>query len=417
MNESVDAVLAAAIWHDPIARQVVTDLPESVIDGAQRQRVLDALTSLMDAGATVDPFVVMARIRDQRQPGWDAALRHLNELVTLPSAPVTVGWHLSRLRQEAARTALRVVGAQVSQLADDADPFEASLVARDRLERVDLGSGSAPPSMADRLGAWLDALEAGDTTRTLPTGFRDVDALLSGGLRPGQLVVVGARPGVGKSILLGDLARAAVGRGARVLWHSLEMPVSEVQDRMGAAICRVPLDRLGSRSRDVWDRVESRTSDLALPTLHVEDRPSVTVGDVHRTARAVRPDLLLIDYLQLIQPAKASGNRQEDVAGISRALKLLARDLRCPVVVAAQLNRALTSRSDTKPRLSDLRESGAIEADADVVLLLDRDPDDETQGTTAEVLVAKNRGGPTGTVSLAFMGHYASFGSLWRTAS
>lgn len=411
---SVDAVLTAAVWDDTAARRVAAHLPVEVVEGATQQRIVDAIGSLIDDGVPVDPTTVMARVRDQHLPGWDQALNHLLELVTSPIPAGTLGWHLDRLQQQAARQRLRTLAGRMSQHADDGDPADVVTLAREQLDRIDLGAASTPPSLADLTESYLQRLETADTTQTLPTGFADLDRMLAGGLRAGQLVVVGGRPAAGKSLLLAGFARAAAARGARSLLHSLEMPRQEVWDRHTASVASVPLDRIVSRrlTDDDWSRIGRTLPTISDVTVHVDDRPSVTVADVTRTARGMRPDLILIDYLQLLRPAKASGSRQEDVAGLSRALKLLARDLRCPVVVAAQLNRGQTQRADAAPRMSDLRESGAIEADADVVLLLHRDPGDETLGTTAQLIVAKNRSGETGTLQLAFLGHYARFGPL-----
>lgn len=413
VDPSVAALLSAAVWDDGTARHVAPLMPEETVSGSPMV-VLSAVRALVETGVPVEPSSVHCRIVDDRLPGWDDARRWLLDLLSEPSTG-TPGWHLDRLRQIAARDRLTALSVTVAQAARG-DLHDAVHTIRERLDRVDLGASTAPPTLADLTQAAMDRLEAGDTTRTLSTGIADLDRLLGGGLRPGQLVVIGARPGVGKSVLITDLARAATTRGARVLLHSLEMPREEVWARHAAATCRVPLDRLMSATPtdDDWLRVGRGLAGTADDRLHVDDRPAVTVGDVAATGRTVGPDLLCVDYLQLLRVAKPSGSRQEDVAGLSRGLKLLARDLRCPVVVAAQLNRGQTNRADTRPRMSDLRESGAIEADADVVLLLDRDDDDDTHGTTGRLDVAKNRSGARGVVELAFHGAFASFEALPR---
>lgn len=419
VDPSVTALLAAAVWDDGTARHVAPLVPDETVSGAALV-VLTAVRALVDLGVPVEPSSVHCRIVDDRMAGWDDARRWLLDLIGAPTPVGTVGWHLDRLRQQAARDRLTALATTVAQVAQGSELHDAVHTIRERLDRVDLGASTAPPSLADLTDAALNRLESGDTTRTLSTGLADLDKLLGGGLRPGQLVVVGARPGVGKSCLLTDLARAATNRGARVLLHSLEMARDEVWARHASATCRVPLDRLMSAAlnEDDWTRIGRSLASASDDRLHVDDRPGVTVSDIAATARTVGPDLLGIDYLQLVRVAKPSGSRQEDVAGLSRGLKLLARDLRCPVVVAAQLNRGQTNRADSTPRMSDLRESGAIEADADVVLLLDRDDDDDTHGTTGRLDVAKNRSGPRGVVELAFHGAFASFASLhkWEQA-
>lgn len=416
MNASVTALLSAAVWHDEAARRVAVDLPTEVVNGPH-SRILEAVQALVTEGVTVDPTTVLARLT--RMPGAEDAARALVELVTAGPHVGTVGWHLDQVHEDAARIRLRALGTAVEQAAETEDLHSAVGMLRERFDRVNLGTSTAPPTVADVVDDYLAGLDAHITARVLPTGLLDLDDLLGGGLRDGQLVVVGARPGVGKTVLLGGFAcHAALRESARVLLRSLEMSRTEVLTRYVSSETKVPLAHLISQdvTDDDWTSIARRLPALMSGHLHVDDRADLTVAGLHQQARSLRPDLIVVDYLQLIRPGKATGNRQEDVAAMTRALKLMARDLHCPVVIAAQLNRALTDRKDQTPRLSDLRESGAIEADADVVILLDRDPNDDTMGTTARALVEKNRSGPTGRVDLAFHGHYARFEALRWTA-
>lgn len=256
----------------------------------------------------------------------------------------------------------------------------------------------------------------------LPTGWADLDDMLTGGLRPGHLVIIGARPSVGKSLVATELARQVAARGTGVLFASLEMSCDEVTNRIAASMTRVPLSTLtGGRANDEeMDRLGTLLARVADWPLHIDDRASVGVagirgraGDLARTPRGL--GLVVVDYLQLITPPDLRAPREQQVASFSRALKLLAKDLGVPVVALSQINRAPMMRADKRPLMSDLRESGAIEADADEILLLHREDEDPEE---LEVNVVKNRHGETGTVYLTWMPHVGTIGNrAWGAAS
>jgi replicative DNA helicase len=409
---SVDAVLRSAVHDDACARRAVADMPSEVVGGIPRQPVWSALTELVTEGVVIDPNVVLARVMACREPGWDDAARWMASLIEGGPAAGTLGWHLDRLAEEATRLRLVALSVSTAQAAEQDDIGGAVEFLRERLDRVRIGGTITPPTLADLVPEFLERLETQDTSRVLSTGLSDLDSLLNGGLRAGQLVIVGARPGVGKSVLLGDMARhAALHQDARVAFYALEMDRQELTARFVSAQTRVSLSHISRREcTDAdWSRIARATAPLSHGHLHIIDEAMQTVDSITTGARGIRPDLLVVDYLGLVTSKGKASNRQEEVAALSRGLKRAARDLGCPVVVAAQLNRGLESRTDPTPRLSDLRESGGIEADADVVILLDRREDDETMGTTARAHVAKNRSGPTGAVDLAFLGSYVTF--------
>jgi replicative DNA helicase len=258
-----------------------------------------------------------------------------------------------------------------------------------------------------------------DPSAARRTGWGDLDAMIRG-WRPGALYVVAARPGNGKSIVaLNSALRVAV--DTPVLFHNLEMSRAELQERALSAWSGVGHERFHTGADPTareWAKLHEARERLAGMTLVVDDRPGVGVADVAARARSVIDrhgslGLVVIDYLQLVTPARSGRrdeNRQEQVAAMTRSLKLLAKELRVPVLLCAQLNRQGDSRADSRPRLSDLRESGAIEQDADVVMLLHREVDVDPQQENPragelELAVAKNRHGPTGVVRLAWRAH------------
>ena len=258
----------------------------------------------------------------------------------------------------------------------------------------------------------------------LATGFTELDQMLAG-LQPSDFVVVAGRPAMGKSSLALCLAEhAAVVQKVPVAIFSLEMSKEHVVQRMLCSHARINAHsvRTGMLSTSDWPKLTQAAGKLSEAPLFIDDTPGLSSLELRAKARRLRSrhgiGLLILDYLQLMEERTQSENRQQEIAVISRNLKALARELQVPVVAVSQLSRAPERRETFRPRLSDLRESGAIEQDADVVLMLFREdyynPTDENQGT-AEVIVAKQRNGPTGSVKLAFLKEYTRFENLAHT--
>jgi replicative DNA helicase len=274
------------------------------------------------------------------------------------------------------------------------------------------------------LGRTFDELERlyerGESITGVATGYRDIDEQLSG-LQPSNLVVVGARPSMGKTAFALGLASHAAMQGTPVLFFSLEMGHLEIAQRVLCAEARVDATRLrnGRLLDSDWGKISSAIGRIGTAKLYVDDNPNVTVMDIRAKARRMRSreglGLVVVDYLQLMRSPSGAENRQVEISEISRGLKILARELRIPVVALSQLSRALETRSDKRPVLADLRESGAIEQDADVVMFIYRDdvhnPDSQAKGT-AEINIAKHRNGPIGSATLAFVSTYARFANM-----
>jgi replicative DNA helicase len=274
----------------------------------------------------------------------------------------------------------------------------------------------------------LDSIDRATTPPTnenrVPTGFMDLDSLLSGGWAPGQLVVVGARPAMGKSTVAQDFARgAAIQHKIPTLFESLEMSKSELSDRILSAEARIALHHLknGIATDDDMVRAARRAPDIAAAPLWINDGALLSLpllrGRIRNLVRSHGLRLVIVDYLQLMQAPKAE-NRQQAVAEISRNLKLIARDFGITVIVLCQLNRGPEQRQEKKPLVSDLRESGAIEQDADIVILLHREdayvPESPRAGE-ADLIVGKHRNGPTATITVAFQGHFSRFVDMAQT--
>jgi replicative DNA helicase len=259
----------------------------------------------------------------------------------------------------------------------------------------------------------------------IPTGFTDLDSLFSGGLTAGQMIVIGARPAMGKSTLAQDFGRgAAIRAKIPTLIESLEMSRGDLSDRILCAEARIPLHHLRQGIVNDVDmaRAVRRVQDVIRDApLFINDGALLSLASLRaRVRNLVRTKglrLVIVDYLQLMQVGRAD-NRQQAVADLSRGLKLLAKDFGIAVVVLCQLNRGPEQRTEKKPQVSDLRESGAIEQDADIVILLHREDayDKESpRAGEADLIVGKHRNGPTATITAAFQGHYARFCDMAAT--
>jgi replicative DNA helicase len=284
---------------------------------------------------------------------------------------------------------------------------------------------STPKLVRDIIGGALERSVTPPTREdVVPTGFIDLDSLLSGGFKPGQVVVVAARPSVGKSTLgLGFARAAAIHNGIPTLFESLEMGEAELSDNILSAEARVPLHHI---KQGLVDDAGVQREARAMPRineapLYLNDSSELSLpmlrGRIRHLIRTAGLRLVIIDYLQLMDAPKAE-NRQAEVSKLTRGLKLMAKEFGIVLVILAQLNRGPEQRTDKKPLVSDLRESGAIEQDADIVILLHREdayePNSPRAGE-ADFIVGKHRAGPKATITTAFQGHYAQFIDMAQT--
>ena len=390
--------------------------------------VFDAILSLDSAGEPADPVTVadeLGRAGVLESIGGRALLA---DIVTTAPAVNNAQRYAKIIADHALLRRLIGIGGEISEigyeLPDDVDS------AVDRAESLvyDLGQRRVTDSMVPIEGLLsdthdrLEALERGDAITGLPTGFVDLDRLLSG-LQPSTLNVIGARPAMGKtSFALNLTANAAFQSRRPVLFFSLEMGNLELTQRLLCAEAQIDSTKVrDGRLQDAeWDRIALGVSRLADARLYLDDNPNVSVMEIRAKARRLKSQLgdlgmVVIDYMQLMQGRSRAESRQVEVSEMSRGLKILARELECPVVALSQLSRTLESRTDKRPMLADLRESGSIEQDADVVMFLYRDEvynTDSPDRGMAEVIVAKHRNGPVGKVNLAFRNHLTRFDNM-----
>lgn len=389
--------------------------------------IFDAICTLDAAGEPADAVTVAAALADA---GTLARVGGAAYLHTLLAAVPTAANGLYYARIVAERAVLRRLieaGTRIVALGYGAQGVPTDdLVDRAGQAVFDLTARRAGDDftvLSDLLQPTLDQIDAIGSRPPgmsgLATGFRDLDVLLQG-LHPGQLVVIGARPGIGKSTLGLDLARAAaIRQGLAAAVFSLEMSKIEIMMRLLSAEARVALHvlRSGHLSDEDWTRLARRMGEISDAPLWIDDTPNMTLMEIRAKARRLRQRndlrLVVVDYLQLMtSPGRRPESRQQEVSELSRGLKLLAKEIECPVVAISQLNRGPEARTDHRPQLSDLRDSGAVEQDADVVILLDR-PDyydrESPRAGEADFIVAKHRNGPTDTVTVASQLHLSRF--------
>ena len=274
------------------------------------------------------------------------------------------------------------------------------------------------PATVDR----LDALHQSPGQLTgVTTGFTDLDRMTTG-LQPGDLIVIAGRPSMGKTTLAINIAEnAAVGRKVPAAIFSMEMSSEQLTLRMIASLGRVNQTRLrtGQCSDEDWSRINGAIAQLSEAPLFVDETPALTPTEVRARARRLKRErglgLIVVDYLQLMQVSGSKENRATEISEISRGLKALAKELQVPVIALSQLNRSVEQRTEKKPVMSDLRESGAIEQDADVIMMIYREEVYEPNTTRkgiADIIIAKQRNGPVGEVHLTFLGEYTRFENL-----
>jgi replicative DNA helicase len=421
---------AMLLSRDAIAAAVETVRAEDFYKPAHAH-IFDAITALYGVGEPVDPVTVGEELR--RAGLLDAVGGTTGLLSIQTSTPATTSAsRYARIVEENAmlRRLIGVAGEiaeRAYELPDDVpkaiDEAEAKMyeVAQRRVADT-----LAP--IGDLLTANLDHLERlyerGEAITGLATGYADLDTVLSG-LQPSTLVVVGARPSVGKtSFALGMATHAAVVAARPVLLFSLEMGQLELSQRILCGVAEVDSSnvRTGRLSPQEWTKLTHAVGELTEAPVYIDDNPNVTIMEIRAKARRLKSrigdlGMVVVDYVQLMTGRSNAESRQVEVSEISRGLKILARELETPVVALAQLNRSLEARADKRPMLSDLRESGALEQDADVVVFLYRDdvynPDSPDRGS-AEVIVAKHRNGPTATIRLAWREKYTKFDNMAR---
>ncbi len=396
------------------------------------QNVYDAILDLYGRGEPADAVTVAAELDRRGLLRRIGGAPYLHTLISTVPTAANAGYYAGIVAEKALLRRLVEAGTRVVQYgyagAEGADVAE--VVDRAQAEMYEVTERRMSEDfvpLEDLLQPTMDEIDAiasnGGLSRGVPTGFTELDELTNG-LHPGQMIIVAARPGVGKSTLGLDFMRSCSikHRFASVIF-SLEMSKSEIVMRLLSAEAKIKLGdmRSGRMSDDDWTRLARRMSEISEAPLYIDDSPNLTMMEIRAKARRLKQKadlrLVVVDYLQLMSSGKKVESRQLEVSEFSRHLKLLAKELEVPVIAISQLNRGPEQRTDKKPMLSDLRESGSLEQDADMVILLNR-PDaferDDPRGGEADLIVAKHRNGPTKTVTVAHQLHLSRFTNMAR---
>ncbi len=396
------------------------------------RRIFNAISELFAVGEPIEPLTVIDQLTKSGDIDVAGGRDTVLDLMSTPYIAASYRTYGEIVRDAATQRRLLQIGQEIETIVAQREGETEQMVQRaedlvfglsqSRARGDFVGTDQLVMRSMERLVA---ASDQGSEVTGLPTGFDDLDKL-TGGFRAGNVIVVAARPSMGKTALaLGMVEHVALAEGKTVAMFSLEMSGEELTQRMLCSVAMVDASRMrsGRLSPDDWPRVSQAADRLSKAPIYIDDSEGMTVTEMRTKARRLKAKeglgLVVVDYIQLMEGApnlrRRDENRVQELSAISRGLKMMARDLQVPIIVVSQLNRSPEARNDKRPMLSDLRESGAIEQDADMVLLIYRDdyyePDSESKGI-AEINVAKHRNGPTARVKLAFMGTYAKFASL-----
>ncbi|MFD1657667.1 replicative DNA helicase [Streptomyces caeni] len=396
------------------------------------ETIYQAILDLYAKGEPADPITVAAELTKRGEITKVGGAPYLHTLVqTVPTA-ANAEYYAQIVHERAVLRRLVEAGTRITQMGYAADGDIDEIVNSAQAEIFAVTEQRTAEDylpLSEIMEGALDEIEAigsrsGEMTG-VPTGFTDLDQLTNG-LHPGQMIIIAARPAMGKSTLALDFARAAsIKHNLPSVIFSLEMGRNEIAMRLLSAEARVALHhmRSGTMTDEDWTRLARRMPDVSAAPLYIDDSPNLSMMEIRAKCRRLKQrndlKLVVIDYLQLMQSgSKRSESRQQEVSEMSRNLKLLAKELELPVIALSQLNRGPEQRTDKKPMVSDLRESGSIEQDADMVILLHREDAYEKESPRAgeaDIIVGKHRNGPTATITVAFQGHYSRFVDMAQT--
>ena len=393
--------------------------------------IFETVFSMFNYGQTIDPITVIEQMKERGVFQEGSTQQYITELMTMTPTAANVSQYVSIIRDKSLQRDLGKVAGDITQMVNEglgsADDMLESAERNIYALRRDRTIGGLKP-ISEVVRQVYDDLnriaQEGERLPGLPTGLTDLDNRILG-LNKGELILVASRPGMGKtSIAMNIVMHVAKTTGKTVAVFSLEMSREQLVSRLLSGEARIDNQKLlkGNLSAEEWSRVVTAASDVSATNILIDDNPTLSVADMNAQCRRVKNlGLVVVDYLQLMQSAggkqNASENRQQIVADMSRMLKIMAKELEVPVLCLSQLSRANESRSDKRPMLSDLRESGAIEQDADVVIGLYREGyyNKECENpNAAEAIVLKNRKGETGIVNLLFLSEFTTYVSVER---
>ncbi len=426
-DEAEKSVLGAVMLSKDALFEVM-DVLRSSADFYQEahREIFDAVRELSRRGASVDTLTVSEELKRRKTLELAGGRAYVAALSAQVPSTANAGQYARIVAEKAVLRSLIQKGGEIVERSFQEK--EAPEVVLDFAERsiFEIGQKRQHNELAQLKDVLLTNINTIDEMAGLqggltgiPSGFRDLDAKTSGFQRS-DLIIVAARPAMGKTAFALNIAQqAAIKANAGVLIFSMEMSKEQLGQRLLSMESRIEMQKLktGDVERKDWDQISIAMDVLSKAGIYIDDTPGISVMEIKSKCRRLKAekglDLIIVDYLQLMSMEGKSDNRQQEITALSRYLKLLAREMDCPVLVLSQLSRAPEQRTDHRPILSDLRESGAIEQDADMVLFLYRDeyyhPEDTDKPGVCEVIISKHRSGPTGSVDLTWLGKYTRF--------
>tara|TARA_R110000868_G_scaffold37424_5_gene132395 strand:+ start:1013 stop:2404 length:1392 start_codon:yes stop_codon:yes gene_type:complete len=434
--EAEQAVLGGVMLESRAWDQIVDKLREEDFYRHEHRLIFRTIGRLTDQSKPIDVLTVSEALREMHELEQVGGEVYLFELANNTPSAANIVAYADIVRE---RSVLRKLISAASTIADSAFNSQGRSITEllDTAERSvfaisDQGSNNGGPlNIKEYLTKTMDRIDtmfhSNEAITGMPTGYTDFDELTSG-LQGSDLVIVAGRPSMGKTTLAMNIAEhVAIKSQAPVLIFSMEMPGEAIVMRLLSSLCRIDQLRIrtGKLSDEDWPRISSTVSMLSEAKIFIDDTPALSPAEMRARARRLTKEhgqlgLIVVDYLQLMQVPGNNENRTAEISEISRSLKGLAKELKVPVVALSQLNRGLEQRADKRPVMSDLRESGAIEQDADLIVFIYRDEvynDSSPDKGTAEIIIAKQRNGPIGKVRLTFLGQYTCFENFMRTPS
>ena len=433
--EAESSVLGGLLLDNKSWEQVADLLSEGVFYRYEHRQVYLAIQALINASRPADVITVYEHLQSIGKAEEVGGLGYLNSLAQYVPSASNIRRYAEIVRERAilrklvtasdeiATNAFNTQGKPVPQILDEAEQKIFQIGEEgSRLKQGFQSMDQLAVILLDRVNQMADS--PNDITG-VPSGFVDFDKMTSG-MQAGDLIVLAARPSMGKTALAINIAEhVALNEGLPVAVFSMEMGASQLAIRIVGSIGRIDQQRLrtGKLNQEEWPRLAEAIEKLRNVSLHIDETPSLTPMELRANARRLartcgKLGLIVVDYLQLMSGNTSSNNgdnRATEIGEISRGLKMLAKELQCPVIALSQLNRSVETRTDKRPMMSDLRESGAIEQDADVIMFIYRDDyyhKDSKEPGVAEIIIGKHRNGPTGTVKLAFLKPLTRFESL-----
>ncbi len=426
--EAEQAVLGGLLLNNDAWDQIAELLKEDCFYRREHKLIFKAMSALVNLGQPLDTITIPDWLEKNDQLDETGGLAYLGGLANNTPSAANIKHYADIVYERYVMRELVSIGSDIIDSAIAKNGYSSKEIldyAEKRVFQIAEGNtrGTGPERISAVAARTIDRIESlyqnKNALTGIATGFKDLDKMTSG-LQPGELVIIAGRPSMGKTLLAMNIAEnAAIKTNKTVLVFSLEMPGEQLIMRMLSSLGRIEQHRLrtGQLGDEDWPRISSTISLMSKTKLLIDETATITPAEMRARARRVARDsgdlgLIVVDYLQLMRGNTNAENRATEISEISRSLKALAKELSVPVIALSQLNRSLEQRPNKRPVMSDLRESGAIEQDADLIAFIYRDEvyheDSEDKGT-AEIIIGKQRNGPIGTVRLTFLGQYTRF--------